>query len=462
MSFCYHHPDKWVSANIDLIEEKLEKSKKTVVFIAGASSSGKSYCARLLSAVLEQNGHKSCIISLDNYNVGLSHLIPLKVSLNYFDGKLPHLEEISSAIRPLLETIPFDRKYDEETLKKIRPLVEPYFVSDKDLDDFLVLLNKEWKVLNFDEPVVYDMSLAAKDVKTLLENGLVPKRTYSKIISERVDSDEILSGKDYDVIIIEGIYALNESLIHLFDRTSIITNFIDGNPKSLFLRRVIRDSKGDFTSASSAFTTKLYFKYIIPSYISTILPSKEYADVIYINDMTYLEKKNGDLYMTKMEIHTNSKKAVDHILRHSIIHETVYVKDTFFSTRGEESPFDNVLRLRSYSSDEGKSYVPQSLVHKGLPKVRKDSKIIRPINVLIQEGDFDKVWNSEMDCLSDFASAGFLIGPIQHKIKWKIEYKKQKLTIRFVDSQGYFIEFDDPDEKLALDYVTATLKKYQE
>ncbi len=460
MSYCYHHPDKWASANIDLIEEKLEKESKAVVFVAGASSSGKSYCAKMLSSVLKQNGHNSFVLSLDNYNVGLSHLIPLKVAQNHY-SHFEHLEEISSAIRPLLETIPFESKYDEDSLRKISPLISKYFDSEEELNKFLSLLNQEWNVLNFDEPIVYDMNLAANDVKALLSGDTIQKKLYSKIISERVKTDELISGKDYDVIIVEGIYALNDSLTNLFDRDEIITNFIDGNPKSLFLRRIIRDSKNDFTSASAAFTIKQYFRNIIPSYISTIIPSMENADVIYINDMTYLEKKTGELYMTKMDIHTNSRHAVEHILRNSQIRQVTYVKDTFFSTRGEATPFDNVLRLRAYSSDEGKSYVPSSLVHKGLPKVRKDDKVIRPIDVLIREGDFFKVWKDEMECLSDFASAGFLIGPIQHKIKWKLEYKGHRLTIRFVESQGYFIEFDDADESEVIEYVKSTIKSHK-
>ncbi len=460
MQYKYHHPDKWVSANIDLIEETLEKKKKAVVFIAGASSSGKSYCARLLEDVLERNGHHSCILSLDNYNVGLSHLIPLKVNQNYYDGKLQHLEEISSAIKPILMEIPFDEKYSESSLLKLKSALSSYFASEEELTKFLSYLNKEWKVLNFDEPIVYDMSSAAQDVKDLLLDRMVEKKVYSKIYSERIPSHTYLNGKDYDCIIIEGIYALNNNLIRLFPREEIITNFVDGNPKSLFLRRIIRDSQAENTSASSAFTTRLYFKYIIPSYVSTILPSKENADVIYINDMTFLEKKNGTLYKTKMETHTNSKTAIDEILKESFIKKITYEKDTYFSTPNEVSPSENILRLRSYSDDKGKTYVPSSLVHKGIPKIRKDGKIIRPINILIREGDFHHVWKDESDCIQDFATAGFLIGPIQHKIKWKIEYKRQKLTIRFVEGKGYFIEFDNPDEALAMKYVNEMLEKY--
>ena len=302
------------------------------------------------------------------------------------------------------------------------------------------------------------MNLAAEDVKALLRGESVEKKEYSKIVSERIPSGVTLKGKDYDVIILEGIYALNSALISMFDRDRIVTNFIDGNPKTLFLRRIIRDAKA--TSAGSTFTTSLYFRFIIPSYISTILPSRENADVVYINDMSFLEKKYGDLYTTKMEVHTNSKEAIDHILRHSKIDRIIYERDTFFMAPNEENPSDNILRLRAYSFDEGRTYIPSSLVHKGIPKVRKDGKIIRPINVLIKEGEFGKVWKDEVSCLQDFASAGFLIGPIQKKIKWRIRYKEQMLTIRYVEGRGYFVEFDDTKDGDAVKFIRETLAKH--
>ena len=65
-----HHLEKWAIANIDLVEEVLEKNNKAVVIIAGASSSGKSYCAKVLQQGMEYNNHKSVVISLDSYNVG--------------------------------------------------------------------------------------------------------------------------------------------------------------------------------------------------------------------------------------------------------------------------------------------------------------------------------------------------------------------------------------------------------
>ena len=137
MSYSFHHPDKWASANIDLIEETLEKEKKAVVFIAGASSSGKSYCARLLSRTLEKYSHHACIISLDSYNHGLSGIIPNKVNLHYFNGSLTHLDEIIKIIKDIIIKIPFSKKYDENTLNLIRPAIKDYFPDKDTLEKFL-------------------------------------------------------------------------------------------------------------------------------------------------------------------------------------------------------------------------------------------------------------------------------------------------------------------------------------
>ena len=89
-----HHVDKWGYCNLDLVEEVLEKEKKAIVLIAGASSSGKSFCADYLATMLKHNGHHAVTISLDKYNVGLSGIIPNKVNANYFSGGLKDMKTI--------------------------------------------------------------------------------------------------------------------------------------------------------------------------------------------------------------------------------------------------------------------------------------------------------------------------------------------------------------------------------
>lgn len=446
MSFTFHHLDKWVSGNIDLIEEDLETSNKSVVFISGASSSGKSYCAEILASILKRNGYSPVIISLDSYNVGISHIIPKKVNANYYDYKIKDLDKICSLIHDVIVNVDFEDKFSPFVIEKLRPILFPFFSLDEE-ERFLSLLVKEWKNLNFDEPSVYDMEEASRDIISLLNGNDIKRKKYSKIISEREDSDEIISST-HDVIIVEGIYALNDSLLKRFDKKRIITNFIDSNPKTLFLRRILRDKTS--TSAPSSFTISIYFKSIVKSYLETILPSKKNADIVLYNDMSFSELKNGNLYITKREMKTDDENLINEILSESIIKSKTYEKDTYLTVKEEKNKEENILRLRSISNDEGKTYLASSLVHKGYPKIRKDKKIIRPINVLIKEGEFLDIFDSEETCLSSFSNIEFDIDKILYKIKWKISYKDHNLTIRKVENKGYYIEFDKPYDEVLI------------
>ncbi len=435
----YHHIDKWAYANLDMIEEALEKKQKAIVFIAGASSSGKSYLARYLHDVLRQNGHRSVIISLDQYNRGLSGIIPDKVKDNYFDGYIDHLDEIKSIIKDIIIDIPFDKKYDEKALSLIKEKISGYF-SESDLNNFLRGLNEEWKVVNFDEPSVYDLKEAAGDVKKLFDGGVITAKNYSKVVSERVPTGEVMSGDDYEVIIVEGIYALDNDMVNEFKSSPyVIRDFIDGNAKSLFVRRIVRDAKA--TSADNVFTISIYFKFIVKSYKETIFPNRLNADIILYNDMTFSELRAGELYTTKEEIRFTDKDLFETLLKNSQIQETIYQRDIYFNAPGENLLANNVLRLRCLSNDKGKTYTLSSLVHKGSPKVRKDNKIIRPINVLLREGEVNKVWKDEGECLRDFLIGGFLIGPVQRKIKYRLTYQGLSLVVREVEGDSYRIEF---------------------
>lgn len=449
-------PDKWAMINLDLIEENLEKHDKALVILSGASSSGKTYCANILSAVLKRQGYNPLVISLDAYNFGLSGIIPNKVNEHYFDSKIKRMKEISSEIKKIIEPLPFENKYLPSSLDKISAVLDPYFADSVEKEKFVYALGKEWEHLNFDEPSVYDLKEASEDILSLLDSKTITKKEYSKVTSERVKNDVLISGSEVDVIIVEGIYALHDDFLASFDKDNIITNFIDSNPKTLFLRRILRDKKG--TSAPTAFTVKLYFDAIVPSYINTILPSKKNANVVYNNDMTFAEMRSGTLYKRKMEMFTKELDKVEEFLKECKILQTTYEKDTYLSGIEEnEDDKKNILRLRSYSFDGGKTYIASSLVHKGVKKARKDGIDIRPINVLIQEGELQQVFKSEMNCLESFAMAGFLIGPMLYKIKYNVKYKGQMMTIRKILSYGYYIEFDEPVDDEIINCVKSRL-----
>lgn len=439
MKLTFHHLDKWGYANLDLVEEAIQEGGKALVIISGASSSGKSYAAKYLQDLLKENGHNVISMSLDQYDIGLSGIVPNKVNLNFFDGSLPNMEAIKKKIKDVIYDIDFDKKYDEKALEKIRVAVKGLVSEDK-MDRFIQALSIEWKRVNFDETTVYDLHEASLDIKKLLSGQKVQEKMYSKIVSERVPNDVILDGNGVDCIIVEGIYALDDSFIQEFSNQDTIKNFIDGNPKSLFLRRVIRDTK--ISSASSPFTINLYFKYIVKAYNSTILPSRNNADIILNNDMTFSELRAGDLYVTKDEIFTRDDKYVDSLLKESQILSTQLQKDIYFSSENENLATSNILRLRELSVDNGKTYYPSSLVHKGAMKTRKDNKLIRPINILLKEEEISQVWKTEEEVLSDFLNAGFSISKMEKKTKIKLIYKKQPLTIRRIQGRGSYIEFD--------------------
>ena len=437
MKYTCHHTDKWIFANMDLAEEQLEKRPKALIIIAGASSSGKSFLANSLKKSFEGKGKRCLTFSLDQYNFGLSGIIPNKVNLNYFHSSLEKMPQIRERIKNVIINIPFDKKYDLDVLPKIKDAIKDLLPEDK-LDIFLTGLNEEWKKLNFDEPTVYNLPEAAEDIKLLFENKSIYSKNYSKITSERMPSDTLWEGKNYDVIIVEGIYALNPNFVTRVSSFSPVKNFIEGNPKTLFLRRIIRDKK--LTSASSAFTISLYFKYILDSYRKTILPSKEQADIVLENDFTFNELREGDLYTSRDTFPVENVDAIQNLKDQSLIENVSYQKDFYFTVPGEKLENQNLLRFRERSLDGGKTYVPGSLVHKGAPKFRMDGKIIRPINVLLDETGISKVWSSNDDVIFSFLDNGFEISKAEEKIKTKLNYKGQEFSLYEVRGKQAYLE----------------------
>lgn len=455
MSFECHHLDKWSFANLDLCEEQMEAGKeKALVLISGASSAGKSYAAKILHNVLHIEGHRAVIISLDMYNFGLSGIIPNKVNDNYFDGELKDIKKIRSIIKDIIVDIPFEQKYEQEALNKIEVALKD--ILDKaDLKKFITGLSEEWKKLNFDEPSVYDLEEASKDIHKLFENKSFKLKKYSKIISEREESDTVVDGNDYDIVVVEGIYALTPNFLKLLEDLNPIKNFIDGNPKSLFLRRILRDKIK--TSAPTTFTIRNYFKFIIPSYQDTILPSRNTADIILNNDMTFSELRKGPEYITRET--WNIDKNVDVNLFKSkceIIYQH-FEKDSYFTVPNEVRKDDNILRFREISKDGGLSYEPWSLIHKGIAKLRKDKRIIRVVNVLLDEKEIGHVWKNEDSCFLDFCVAGFEINRIEKKIKTRLRYKGATFTLFEVAGRQNYLEIVSVPNKGVLHEVRGLL-----
>ena len=437
---------RWKYFNIDRIEEILETHSKAIVLLAGASSSGKSYSAQLLSQELSKLGYKSTIISTDSYNKGVSGIICDKVNSKYFGGILPNMEKIKENVKNCIFNTDFGEKFNKNDLINIKKSTSK-LIDAKYMPTFLKALKSEFDIINFDEPSVYDLKKVASDLTTLTQNGTISEKKYSKVISEQMPNNVTIDGKDLDVIIVEGIYALEDDLINNIDNAVTIKNFIESDAKTLFLRRVIRDAKT--TSADNCFTIGLYFKYIVPSYLNGILPNKAKADCVFKNDMTFAELHTGDVYSTKQRVRVKNANVLKEIFKVGKIISTEKQRDLYFCGKDEDVSEENLLRLRTIFDENKKEFVPTSLVHKGAIKSRKDNKITRPINVLIKEGDFFKIFESEQDFTKNMQFAGFEVERITQKTRTRVKVGNQTITIDDIQNEGVFVEFgSDADFKI--------------
>lgn len=275
----------------------------------------------------------------------------------------------------------------------------------------------------------------------MLNDKVIEEKLYSKVISERVPSNSFINGRDYSFIIVEGIYALNPLLLDSLKGIKTVKNFVDGNPKSLFLRRLIRDASK--TSASASFTAKLYFTSIMDSYRQTILPSRNEADLVLDNDMSFNELRSGNLYKTKNVYPIKNIEGMNKLISSSIVLERIFEKDFYVACANEKQEENNILRFRERSLDGGKTYKPSSLVHKGAPKWRKDNKIVRPVNVLLDETSILDVWKDEESFLYDFLTNGFEINRIEIKTKTRLSYKDINVTVFEVKGRMRYVEVQD-------------------
>ena len=195
------------------------------------------------------------------------------------------------------------------------------------------------------------------------------------------------------------------------------------------------------TSADNCFTIGAYFKYIVPSYINGILPNKVKADCVFKNDMTFAELHSGDVYETKQKVRVQNAEMLKELLSVAKIVSIQKQRDIYFCGKDEEVTGENLLRLRTIFDDDKNEYIPTSLVHKGTIKSRKDNKITRPINLLIKEGDFFKIFKSEKDFVDNMKFAQFDIDRIVKKTRTRIKIGEQELTIDNIENEGVFIEF---------------------
>jgi uridine kinase len=430
--------DEWCYDNLYLIEECFEKFKKVIVLTSGASSSGKSYSNKILFDFLKEKGYKCLCFSTDSYNIGISGILTRKVNEKYYDNKLD-INNIQKIIKDTIISSNFDDKFNSQNLLKIKSgLLNNNLVSKTEIDSFLNHIVNEFKQINFDEPSVYDLPCVANDLKNLCDNKSITIKKYSKLISER-DYGDIISGLDYNIILVEGIFALNNNLLSELDKDDIITNFVSCDSKTMFLRRILRDSK--ITSASNYFTIKSYFENVMPAYFNYILPTKNNADLVLNNNMSFVELREGEIYSNQIKVKLNNKILLNELIRKSLPIAPFYEKDIYFKSDEENFELNNLLRARLIGKDKN-SYILSSLVHKGDPFFRKDSKMIRPINILVKDGELKELYKNEDELIKIFKSGNLFVGRIIEKKRFYLNIDDEKITCDEMEDGSVFLEIN--------------------
>ena len=126
---------------------------------------------------------------------------------------------------------------------------------------------------NYDNPFAFDNERLVNDLKNLKEGNVIEVPTYD--YSNHTRSDKTIRFEPKDVIILEGIFALeNEDLRDLMD----VKIYVDTDADLRILRRLTRDIKERGRTMDSVIDQ--YLSVVRPMHIQFIEPTKKYADII--------------------------------------------------------------------------------------------------------------------------------------------------------------------------------------
>ena len=152
---------------------------------------------------------------------------------------------------------------------KILSMDSYYFGIDKLLD------------MNFDKPAALDLNLIKEQLRILKKGDKVKKPIYDFATHSRTGFEEYFPGK---IIILEGLFALNNIFVDELDLKIFVTAFKD----TRFKRRLDRDVAERGRTKESVIAQ--WNETVQPMYMEFVRAQKEFADLIILNDK---ENKNN-------------------------------------------------------------------------------------------------------------------------------------------------------------------------
>jgi uridine kinase len=137
-------------------------------------------------------------------------------------------------------------------------------------DDYYI---RNHNIKNKDVPEAINLELLRKNLESLKNNKKIEKPIYT--FGLKKDKTETISPKK--VIILDGIFALNEKFLGLID----FKIFIDSIEKKRFARRLERDVRDRGYTKENVIN--VWKETVEPMYQLHVLPQKDKADLIIVN-----------------------------------------------------------------------------------------------------------------------------------------------------------------------------------
>ncbi|MBR4457809.1 MAG: uridine kinase [Clostridia bacterium] len=139
--------------------------------------------------------------------------------------------------------------------------------------DHPMLTFEERKLLNYDEPDIFDHDLLLSDIKTLMEGKPITRKRYDYSQHRRADTNETIEPRD--VMILEGIHCFHDERLR---DLMYLKLYMKVEPDICLLRRIERDIKERGRDIDGI--AMQYLTTVKPMYDKYIRNYIQYADVI--------------------------------------------------------------------------------------------------------------------------------------------------------------------------------------
>lgn len=441
--------EEWTSHVTTETVEKLSTDHPVIIALAGPSCGGKGEATERLTKNLTKQNKKVLNFSTDHFYKGISQMIMEKILPDYPTIPKNSYPQIFAQVRDIIKNSPFDQKFSAQNLSKIEQnLSKEFNLPTAILSEIKTKIITEFSKIDFDTPEAVNLNEVAKFLENFKKGIPTTLPSYSMKQSEPVTGTNI-DPKDFDLAIMEGIYALHPSLTKL----AHLKSFIEvPNHVHLLLRRLFRDVVGP--NARSSFTPEtalmINLRIVMPAAIKHILPTRAHADSICQNPHTLPEAVNTSYCEVQDKIKTSKselpiiwKKIIEHE-NYKLIDKTnqtdYYLVDQKMTAPDKEDYQKYILRLR-----EEKDQI--DLVYKGPRFLNTKNKIIRPAETLIKKEEFGTHYHNATELLADFEKAGFKTLATISKKRMTFQKNGVILIIDHVDKLGYYIEFITDSEK---------------